>query len=111
MEIHVVYQILFSILHQLENARHSSVIDLATGFYHILMDLEDSHKRVISIPFGHYQFDRMPFGLKNWPASSCRLMDIVLSGWQVTDLFVYSDDIVIYAWVAQNKQIVHTFVH
>ena len=39
----------------------------------------------------------MPFGLKNAPSTFQRLMDFVLIGHQGTDLFVYLDDIVLYA--------------
>ncbi|XP_033222810.1 uncharacterized protein K02A2.6-like [Belonocnema kinseyi] len=39
----------------------------------------------------------MPFGLKNAPATFQRLMDLVLTGLQGIELFVYLDDIVLYA--------------
>ncbi|CAK9832810.1 Retrovirus-related Pol polyprotein from transposon 17.6 [Anthophora retusa] len=39
----------------------------------------------------------MPFGLRNAPATFQRLMDSVLCGLQGTEMFVYLDDIVIYA--------------
>ena len=55
---------IIDILHRLENERYFSVFDLATGFHHIQMDPKDSHKTPFSTRFGHYEFDRMPFGLK-----------------------------------------------
>ncbi|XP_029675230.1 uncharacterized protein LOC115242829 [Formica exsecta] len=61
------------------------------------MNREDGHKTAFTTPFGHYEFDRMPFGLKNAPATFQRLMDLVLTGLQGKELFVYMDDIVIYA--------------
>ncbi|CAK9832061.1 Retrovirus-related Pol polyprotein from transposon 17.6 [Anthophora retusa] len=39
----------------------------------------------------------MPFGLRNAPSTFQRLMDSVLSGLQGNEMFVYLDDIVIYA--------------
>ena len=39
----------------------------------------------------------MPFGLKSAPATFQRMMDLVLSGLQGVEMFVYMDDIVIYA--------------
>ena len=39
----------------------------------------------------------MPFGLKNAPVTFQRVMDCVLTGLQDVELFVYMDDIVIYA--------------
>lgn len=85
------------ILDQLGAAQYFSVCDLASGFHQIKMDPADSHKTAFTTPFGHYEFDRMPFGLKNAPATFQRLMDLVLTGLQGEELFVYMDDIVIYA--------------
>jgi len=57
----------------------------------------NSHKTAFTTLFGYYEFDRMPFGLKNAPVTFQRLMDLVLSGLQGEELFVYMDDVVIYA--------------
>lgn len=88
---------IIDILDQLGSAKYFSVFDLASGFHQIPMHESDAPKTAFSTPFGHYEFKRMPFGLKNAPATFQRLMDRVLSGLQGTLLFVYLDDIVIYA--------------
>jgi len=85
------------ILDQLGKARHFSVCDLTSGCHRIRMDPADSYKTAFITLFGHYEFDRMPFGLKNAPAIFQRLMDLVLWELQGEELFVYMDDIVIYA--------------
>ncbi|XP_025161027.1 uncharacterized protein LOC112589987 [Harpegnathos saltator] len=85
------------ILDQLGSAKYFSIFDLASGFHQIAMHEDDAPKTAFSTPHGHYQFNRMPFGLKNAPATFQRLMDQVLTGLQGTELFVYLDDIVIYA--------------
>jgi len=93
------------ILDQLGNAKYFSVLDLASGFHQIPMDPKDASKTAFSTPYGHYQFKRMPFGLKNAPATFQRLMDNVLSGLQGNELFVYMDDIVIYARSLKEHEI------
>jgi len=92
------------ILDQLGSAKYFSVFDLASGFHQIPMCGSDAQKTAFSTPFGHYEFKRMPFGLKNAPATFQRLMDRVLSGLQGTTLFVYLDDIVIYARSLQEHE-------
>jgi len=92
------------ILDQLGSAKYFSVFDLASGFHQIPMHESDAQKTAFSTPFGHYEFKRMPFGLKNAPATFQRLMDRVLSGLQGTTLFVYLDDIVIYARSLQEHE-------
>lgn len=53
------------ILDQLGSSKYFSVFDLASGFHQIPMDKQDAHKTAFSTPHGHYQFNRMLFGLKN----------------------------------------------
>lgn len=93
------------ILDQLGGAKYFSVFDLASGFHQIKMHPDDSHKTAFSTPHGHYEFDRMPFGLKNAPATFQRIMDKVLTGMQGTEMFVYLDDIVLYASSLREHEI------
>lgn len=66
------------------------------------MDPRDSHRTVCSTLFGLYEFDPIPFGLKNSPAAFQRLMDLFLTGLQSTELFVCLDDIVIHADILEE---------
>lgn len=61
------------------------------------MSLEDSHKMIFFTLYVHYEFNRLPFGIKNTPACFQRLMNITLSGLIGADLFLHFGDIVIYA--------------
>ena len=45
---------------------------------------------------GHYEYVRMPFGLKNAPATFQRMMDTVLRKYLHKFYFVYMDDIVVF---------------
>ncbi|KAL6427141.1 hypothetical protein ACFW04_008643 [Cataglyphis niger] len=93
------------ILDQLGSAKYFSVFDLASGFHQISMHESHAGKTAFSTPHGHYEFNRMPFGLKNAPAIFQRLMDQVLSGLQGSELFVYLDDIVLYASSLREHEI------
>ena len=83
------------ILDQLGNAKYFTTLDLASGYHQIPMAERDKNKTAFSTPFGHYEFNRMPFGLKNAPATFQRLMNSVLTGIQGLRCLVYLD-IVIY---------------
>lgn len=85
------------ILDQLGSAKYFSTFDLASGFHQIPMHPDHSSKTAFSTPHGHFEFNQMPFGLKNAPSTFQRLMDQALSGLQGNEAFVYLDDIVIYA--------------
>jgi hypothetical protein len=72
-------------------------IDLASGYWQVMMDKDDRKKTAFVCREGLYEFNIMPFGLTNAPATFQRLMDNVLFGirWKFT--MVYLDDIIIFS--------------
>ena len=85
------------LLDQLGGAIYFSVFDLASGFHQIKMAPEDKWKIAFSTPGGHYEFNRMPMGLKNAPATFQRLMDQIKRGIDCKELLVYMDEVFIHA--------------
>ena len=86
---------IIGILDQLGNAKFFSTLDLASGYYQISMSEKYKNKTALSTSHGHYEFNRMPFGLRNAPATFRRLMNMILAGIQGLRYLVYLDDIVI----------------
>ena len=86
-----------AILDKLGRAQYFSTLDLAKGFHQIPMRECDQHKTAFSTPHGHYEFLRMPFGLKNAPSTFQRLMNTVLRDCINKICVVYLDDILIFS--------------
>lgn len=57
-----------------------SKIDLMKAYFQIPMAEEDRHKTAVTTPFGLFEFDRMPFGLRNAAQTFQRFIDTVLRG-------------------------------
>ena len=57
-------------LDQLGQAKYFVALDLASGYWQIEMNPEDCQKTASTMPGeGRFEFTRMPFGLKNAPAT------------------------------------------
>lgn len=85
-----------SILDKLGRSQYFTTLDLAKGFYQIKVNAKDRAKTAFSTPFGHYEFVRMPFGLKNAPSTFQRLINTVLRQHINKICVVYMDDILIF---------------
>lgn len=79
--------------HILENKKIFSKIDLHQAFYQIPIAPEDREKTAVITPFGLYEFNYMPFGLRNAPSSFQRFINEVLRDFDFC--FAYLDDILI----------------
>lgn len=90
------------ILDKLGRSMYFSTLDLASGFHQIEMDPRDVCKTAFSVDGGHFEFVRMPFGLKNAPSTFQRVMDNVLKDLIGTVCLVYLDDIIVYSTSLQE---------
>jgi hypothetical protein len=77
---------------RLHGCRVFSKLDLKKGYYQVKVADGDICKTAIIIPFGLWEFLRMPFGLRNagqtfqrltW-TSSCRAWTMCLSTWMTS---------------------------
>jgi len=87
-------QTLFS---HLSEARMFSAIDISSAYYQC--ELEENAKRytAFSTRRGHYEFNRMPFGLAGAPFTFQRLMHTVLKNENWLTCLIYLDDVLIFS--------------
>lgn len=97
-----------SILDKLGRAQYFTTLDLAKGYHQILIKEEDKKKTAFVTPHGLYEFNRMPFGLKNAPATFQRLMNEILRDYINKTCVVYLDDILIFSTTLQEHIIAIT---
>ena len=84
-------------LDALSGSQWFCTLDLASGYWQVEMAEKDKEKTAFSTGSGLYQFNVMPFGLCNAPATFERLMERVLVGlpWQI--LLIFLDDVIVHA--------------
>jgi hypothetical protein len=57
------------LLHSTGDTVFTSTVDLKAGYYQIRVAKADQDKTAFITPFGIYRFTRLPFGLRNAPAT------------------------------------------
>jgi hypothetical protein len=78
---------------RLDGCNLFSKLDLRKGYLQVPVAAEDIAKTAIIMPFGLFEFTRMPFGLRNTGMTFQRLLDSVLGN--LPFAFVYLDDILV----------------
>ena len=76
-------------------SKYFSVLDCYSGFWQVEIKEELKELTGFSVPSGHYEFNRLLFGLSNSPANFQIMMDTVLRDLLGTECSVYINDIVI----------------
>ena len=77
-------------LHLLAWARYFSKLDLRSGHWQVEIKEEDKHTTAFQVGgLGFYEFNRMPFGLCNAPASFQRLLERCMGELNLKDCLIY----------------------
>ena len=85
-------------LDALAGSKFFSSLDLKSGYWQVELDEESKKYTAFTVgPLGFYECNRMPFGLKNAPATFQRLMQRMLGDLHLKGVVVYLDDIIIYS--------------
>ena len=82
----------------LKGSRYFSTIDMKSGYHQV--EIEECHKQRTAFkvgPLGFYEYNRMPFGLSNSPATYQRLMEECLGDYDMTICVIYLDDLIVFA--------------
>jgi hypothetical protein len=74
-------------------ARYFTTLYCASGYLQVPIAKEDRHKTAFSTANGHFEFKRMPFGLKSAPSTFQRMMNSILSELIGDRCLVYMDEI------------------
>ncbi|KAG0438961.1 Retrovirus-related Pol polyprotein from transposon opus [Dictyocoela muelleri] len=98
-EICDIPNIFNSIMNMGENLFFSQ-IDLKNGFNQILLDDESKELTGFNILNKHWQYKRIPFGLKSRPKIFQKIISGILS--DVENCFVYIDDIIMFSKTRGN---------
>lgn len=84
-------------LEHLAKMKVCSKMDATSGFWHINIHDEDKEKTGFLTDFGLFEWNRLPMGLCNSPATFQRYMDNLLEDLKWRCVLVYMDDIIIYS--------------
>jgi hypothetical protein len=82
------------ILDNLSGNSYFTVLDAKSGYHQI--EIAEDHKERTAFtvgPLGFYEYNRMPFGLSNSPATYQRLMEDCLGELHLNICFIFLDDI------------------
>ena len=82
-------------LDMLSGQRFFTTLDLASGYWQIRLADNAKEKTAFATHAGLYEFQVMPFGLCNAPATFQRLMETVLAGLSWDKCLVYLDNILV----------------
>ena len=90
-------------LDSLAGARYFSSLDLKAGYWQVEVADSDKPKTAFTAgPLGFYEFNTMPFGLVNAPATFQRLMQATLGDLHLSQCLLYLDDIIVYSRTFQG---------
>jgi len=93
-------------LDSLGNATIFTTLDCNAGYWQVPVAPADRDKTTFTSYMGTYRYVRMPFGLRNAPATFQRALDIILSGVRWQSCLIYLDDVIVFS-TSVEEHLVH----
>lgn len=87
----------------LGGSKYFATLDLASEYWQVEVNPSDRPKTAFKTPQRHFQFNVMPFGLCNAPATFQRLMEYILAELQWKHCLIYLDDIIAFSQEFQEQ--------
>ena len=89
-------------LDSLGDAGIFTTLDCNAGYWQVPVALEDRDKTTFTSYLGTFRYTRMPFGLRNAPATFQRALDIILSGVRWKSCLIYLDDVIVFSRTTED---------
>ena len=84
-------------LEAMSGACFFSSLDLAHGYFQVTMHPDSVTKTAFRVPWGLYEFTRMPQGLMNSPSTFQRIMEMIFGDLNLSELILYLDDLLVFS--------------
>ena len=84
------------VISSLSGATIFSVVDQTSGYHQVELEEESSDMLAFSTRKGHYQYTRLPMGLRGSGMTFQKMVTLLLSGMLQTEVLAYLDDCILY---------------
>ena len=84
-------------LESMGGAKVFSSLDLAHGYFQVTMHPNSVSKTAFRVPWGLFEFLRLPQGLCNSPSTFQRIMEFIFGDMNLTELILYLDDVLVFS--------------
>ena len=99
------------LLNRLYDTKIFSKFDMKSVFLQIRIAKKDHYKTAFIVPFGYYEWNVMPFGLKNAPSEFKNIINDIFTPY-TSSIIVYIDDVVVFSKsIDQHFKHLQTFLH
>lgn len=85
-----------SLFHSIGNASVFSTLDFTSAFHQMVIDARDRHLTGFTTPFGCFQWNCFPFGLKQSPSVLCAKLQAVFQELIPHKLILWVDDMLVF---------------
>lgn len=84
-------------LESLAGAKLFSSLDMAHGYFQVAMHEDSIGKTAFRVPWGLYEFLRLPQGLSNAPGTFQRIVELIFGDLNLSELVMYLDDLLVFS--------------